>query len=180
MSAAPTQPLAVAISGSPRSPSRSKLLAELTLEALAERGYEARLIDLATLPADALLARGESPEVDEAIKVVGRARIVIAATPTYRALYSGLLKAFFDLMPQSHLHGKLCIGLQTGTAREHYLSPEYGLRPLFVSLEGIPAAGIYATDDEFVEGGPSARLREWVNELADRAVVLSGREPTRP
>ena len=180
MSAAPTQPPAVAISGSPRSPSRSKILAELTLEALAERGYEARLIDLATLPADALLARGQSPEVEEAIAAVGEARIVIAATPTYRALYTGLLKAFFDLMPQSHLQGKVCIGLQTGSAREHYLSPEYGLRPLFVSLEGIPAAGIYATDDEFVEGGPSARLREWVNELADRAVVLSGREPTRP
>ena len=39
MSAAPTQPLAVAISGSPRSPSRSKLLAELTLEALRKAGY---------------------------------------------------------------------------------------------------------------------------------------------
>src|SRR5438093_714473 len=87
MSAAPTQPPAVAISGSPRSRSRSKLLAELTLEALAERGYETRLIDLATLPADALLARGESPEVDEAIKVVGRARIVIAATPKSRTAW---------------------------------------------------------------------------------------------
>src|SRR2546426_9665451 len=180
MSAAPTQPPAVAISGSPRSPSRSKLLAELTLEALAERGYETRLIDLATLPADALLAREESATVDEAIKAVGEAPIVIAATPTYRALYTGLLKAFFDLMPQSHLRGKLCIGLQTGTAREHYLSPEYGLRPLFVSLEGIPAAGIYATDDQFTEGAASARLREWVNELADRAVVLSRPTPTPP
>jgi FMN reductase len=180
MSAASTQHLAVAISGSPRSPSRSKMLAELTLEALAERGYETRLIDLATLPADALLARGQSSEVDEAIKVVGQARIVIAATPTYRALYSGLLKAFFDLMPQSHLRGKFCAGLQTGTVREHYLSPEYGLRPLFVSLEGVPVAGIYAIDDEFVEGGPSARLQEWVNELADRAVVLSRPAPTQP
>jgi len=156
------------------------MLAELTLEALAERGYETRLIDLATLPADALLARGQSSEVDEAIMVVGQARIVIAATPTYRALYSGLLKAFFDLMPQSHLRGKFCVGLQTGTVREHYLSPEYGLRPLFVSLEGIPVAGIYATDDEFVEGEPSARLREWVTELADRAVVLSRPAPTPP
>src|SRR3989454_4271968 len=180
MSAAPTQPPAVAISGSPRSPSRSKLLAELTLEALAERGYETRLIDLATLPADALLAREESATVDEAIKAVGEAPIVIAATPTYRALYTGLLKAFFDLMPQSHLRGKLCIGLQTGTAREHYLSPDYGLRPLFASLEGIPVAGIYATDDEFVDGAPSARVLEWVSELIGRAIALSGQASTQP
>jgi FMN reductase len=164
---------AIAISGSPRSPSRSKALAELLLEALAERGCETRLIDLATLPADSLLARTQSDEVDEAVAAVGEARIVVAATPTYRALYSGLLKAFFDLMPQSHLRGKFCIGLQTGIAREHYLSPEYGLRPLFVSLEGISVAGIYATDDEFVEGSPSARVLEWVSELAGRAVALS-------
>src|SRR5439155_554291 len=87
-------------------------------------------------------------------------RVEVAAA-TYRALYTGLLKAFFDLMPQGHLRGKVCIGLQTGTAREHYLSPDYGLRPLFASLEGIPVAGIYATDDEFVDGAPSARVLEW-------------------
>ncbi len=156
------------------------MLAELTLEALAERGYDTRLIDLATLPADALLGRGQSPEVDEAIAAVGQAHIVIAATPTYRALYSGLLKTFFDLMPQSHLRGKFCVGLQTGTVREHYLSPEYGLRPLFVSLEGIPVAGIYATDDEFVVGAPSTRLREWVDELAGRVTALSRPAPTPP
>src|SRR2546426_9717082 len=101
MSAAPTQPPAVAISGSPRSPSRSKMLAELTLEALAERSYETRLIDLATLPADALLARGQSPEVDEAIAAVGEAHIVISASPTYSALYSGLLTTFLPLRHNS-------------------------------------------------------------------------------
>ena len=142
MSGATTPPLAVAISGSPRSPSRSKTLAELALNLLAERGYDTRLIDLATLPADALLARASSPEIDEAIAAVGEARIVIAATPTYRALYTGLLKCFFDLMPQGHLAGKLCIGLQTGIAREHALSPEYGLRPLFTSLDGVPVAAV--------------------------------------
>jgi FMN reductase len=180
MSAGEIARLAVAISGSPRSPSRSKTLGELLLKALAERGYDTRLIDLAVLPADALLARIQAAEVDEAIAAVGEASIVIAATPTYRALYSGLLKAFFDLMPPGHLRAKLCIGLQTGTAREHYLSPEYGLRPLFVSLEGIPVAGIYATDDEFVEGAASARVLEWVTELAGRAIALGGPATTLP
>ena len=176
----PIAALAVGISGSPRSPSRSKTLAELLLKALAERGYKTRLIDLAALPADALLARTQSADVDEAIELVGEARIVIASTPTYRALYTGLLKAFFDLMPQGHLRAKVCIGLQTGIAREHYLSPDYGLRPLFASLEGIPVAGIYATDDEFVEGAPSARVLEWVTELAGRATALTGPAPTQP
>jgi FMN reductase len=155
-----TTPLAVAISGSPRSPSRSRALAVLGLKLLADRGYDTRLIDLATLPAEALLARVQRPEVDDAIAAVGEARVVIAATPTYRALYTGLLKCFFDLMPQSHLAEKLCVGLQTGIAREHALSPEYGLRPLFASLDGVPAAVLYARDDEFADGEPSEELRE--------------------
>jgi FMN reductase len=160
-----TPPLAVAISGSPRSPSRSRTLAETALNLLAERGYETRLIDLASLPAEALLARAQSPEIDAAIAAVAEARVMIAATPTYRALYTGLLKCFFDVLPQGHLAGKLCIGLQTGIAREHALSPEYGLRPLFASLDGIPAAVLYARDDEFADGEPSRELRERLTAL---------------
>jgi FMN reductase len=164
------KPLAVAISGSPRSPSRSKTLAEFTLELLADRGYDYRLIDLPSLPAEALLARTQSRDVDEAVAAVGEAPIVVAATPTYRALYTGLLKCFFDLMPQGHLRGKVCIGLQTGIAREHALSPEYGLRPLFTSLDGVPVAMLYARDDEFVDGQPGPDLRARVEDIVQQVL----------
>ena len=164
--------LAVAISGSPRSPSRSKTLAELMLAALAARGYETRVVDLAVLPADALLARRQSPEIDEAIAAVGEARIVIAATPTYRALYTGLLKCFFDLMPTGHLSGKMCVPIQTGASAIHYLAIEYGLRPLFMSLDGISLAGIYATDDEFTDGGPSAELAARVEDVVQQVAGI--------
>jgi FMN reductase len=142
------------------------------LKALGSRGCETRLIDLAALPADALLARAQASEVEEAIAAVAESRFVVAATPTYRALYTGLLKAFFDLMPQAHLRGKLCVGLQTGIAREHALAVDYGLRPLFMSLEGVPLAGIYATDDEFTEGTPSSALVERVEALAAEAMGI--------
>ena len=142
------------------------------LKALANRGCETCLIDLAALPADALLARGQAPDVEEAIATVGESRIVIAATPTYRALYTGLLKSFFDLMPQAHLRGKICVGLQTGIAREHYLSLDYGLRPLFASLEGLPVGMLYATDDEFANGSPSGAFVERVEALAAEAIAM--------
>jgi FMN reductase len=142
------------------------------LEALANRGCETRLIDLAVLPADALLARRQATEVEEAIGAVGDAAIVVAATPTYRALYTGLLKTFFDLMPQAHLRDKLCVGLQTGIAREHALAVEYGLRPLFASLDGLPGPMLYARDDEFIEGTPSAALVERVEALATDAIRM--------
>ena len=164
---------AVAISGSPRAPSKSKTLAERFLDALQRLGVETRLIDVATLPAEALVVRETSTEIDDAIAAVGQAQIIAASTPTYRALYTGVLKCFFDLMPQSHLAGKVCVGLQTGIAPEHALSPDYGLRPLFASLEGVPALAIYATDAEFESGEPNAALMERVGRAAEQAIQLA-------
>ena len=97
---------AVAISGSPRAPSKSKTLAELMLNALERDGCEISMIDVADLPAEALLARASSSEIDAAIAAVGEAQIVVAATPTYRALYTGALKCLFDLMPPAHLRAR--------------------------------------------------------------------------
>jgi FMN reductase len=156
----------IAVSGSPRSPSKSKALAEALLEELKGRGCETGLIDVASLPAEALLAREQSPEIEDAVSAVGAADIVIAASPTYRALYAGALKCFFDLMPQSHLAGKPCVGMQTGIAPQHALSAEYGFRPLFASLDGVPVAVLYATDEEFAEGVPGVALADRIRVLA--------------
>jgi FMN reductase len=142
------------------------------LSALSQRGCETTLINLSQLPADALLARASDQDVDSALARVGVAGIVVAATPTYRALYTGLLKAFFDLMPMGHLAGKLCVGVQTAAISEHALAIDYGLRPLFMSLDGVPLAGVFATDDEFVEGRPGAALLERTDSVAEQTLAL--------
>jgi hypothetical protein len=123
---------AVAISGSPRSPSKSKALAERLLEELATLGCDTQMIDVATLPA-ALLTRAPSPEMDR-----HRRRRQSAHRrrefPTYRAL-CGTLKCFFDLMPRltpKQAHHRPATGIPSTP------SPEYGLR-LFASLEGGPS-----------------------------------------
>lgn len=164
---------AVAISGSPRAPSKSKTLAEHFLQALEKLGCETRMIDVATLPSDALLVRETSTQIDEAIAAVGQAQIVAASSPTYRALYTGVLKCFFDLMPQAHLAGKVCVGLQTGIAAAHALSPDYGLRPLFTSLDGVPALAVYGTDAEFESGEPNEALSDRVHNVAEQAIQLA-------
>jgi FMN reductase len=166
---------AVAVSGSPRAPSKSKTLAELLLSALAGSGCETRMVDVADLPADALLARAQDPALDDAIAAVGRAQIIVAASPTYRALYTGAMKTFFDLMPPAHLAGKVCVPVQTGASPAHFLTLEYGLRPLFASLEGLPVAGVYATDDQFVDGHPSDKLAARIEQVATLAFALAAR-----
>lgn len=170
----PDDLFAVAISGSPRAPSRSRTLAERALSELEALGCGTQLIDVAVLPSDALVVRAESSAIADAIEAVGRARIVVAASPTYRAMYTGVLKCFFDLMPQAHLAGKICVGLQTGIAPQHALSAEYGFRPLFASLEGVPLSVTYALDADFAEGKPSAELVARVQSVM-RSVVNAAR-----
>jgi FMN reductase len=162
---------AVAISGSPRAPSKSKTLAELLLKSLVAAGCETSVIDVSTLPPAALLAREGSPEIDEAIARVGSAQIIIAATPTYRALYTGALKCLFDLMPPAHLAKKVCVPVQTAASPAHFLAIEYGLKPLFASLEGLPVDGVYATDDQFIDGAPTEKLLARIEHVAAMAVA---------
>jgi FMN reductase len=165
---------AVGISGSPRSPSKSKAMLQRMMDSLARYGAETKVIDVATLPAEALVARESAQQIDDAVAAIGQADIIVASSPTYRALYTGALKCFFDLLPQGHLADKVCIGLQTGVAAEHSLAAEYGFRPLFASLQGIPMAVVYATDAEFEDGEPNAALRERLRNVADSAVTSAG------
>ncbi len=164
---------AVAVSGSPRAPSKSRTIAELVLRELERNGCATSVIDCATLPAEALVARAQAAEMDVAIAALGEARIVVAASPTYRALYTGVMKAFFDLLPQAYLSGKVCVPVLTAAAPQHFLAIEHGFRPLFASLEGTAADGIYATDDQFVDGSPSAALLARIERVAASALALA-------
>ena len=106
MGAAPGGLVAVGISGSPSATSKSRSLVEYALAQLGKRGAATRLIDLATLPADALLARGSATQVSDALARVAEARIVVAGTPVYRATYSGLLKSSSTCCPRIAWSGR--------------------------------------------------------------------------
>ena len=47
------------------------------------------------------------------------------------------------------------------------------MRPLFASLDGVPIAGVYATDDQFVEGQPAEKLRARIETVASAALALA-------
>ncbi|HKE89454.1 MAG TPA: NAD(P)H-dependent oxidoreductase [Gemmatimonadales bacterium] len=163
------------ISGSPSPVSKSRVLVETALGVFAGHGATTTLIDLAGLPADALLGRGTAPEVAAALETVGRARVVVAGTPVYRATYSGLLKVFFDLLAPESLVGKVGVPLVSGQSRGHALAIDHGLRPLFVSLGAtVVAAGVYATPDQFQDGVPGPELRQAVERAVQEAQRIGG------
>ena len=167
---------AVGISGSPSARSKSRTLLERTLAALAERDASTTLIDLASLPADSLLGRRRSPEVDAALAAVTESSIVVASTPVYRAAYSGLLKVFFDLLQVNALVGKTGIAIATGGSPAHELVIDHGLRPLFASVGAVTiATGIYGTDSAFENGSPHESLILRVDAAASEAITLTER-----
>ncbi|AUS44961.1 FMN reductase (NADPH) (plasmid) [Ralstonia solanacearum] len=136
------------ISGSPSAPSRSARLLGHVRAQLERAGESADHLDLRALPADALLgAQTAHPAIAEALARVAAAGVVILATPVYQAAYSGLLKTFLDLLPQSGLRDKVVLPIATGGSLAHTLAIDYALRPVLSSLAArVILPGIFAAD----------------------------------
>lgn len=149
------------LSGSPSAQSRSAhVLAHLRgeLEAAGERTSH---IDLRGLPAGPLLAaRADDPAIAAAARAVAEAQVVVLATPVYKAAYSGLLKAFLDLLPQTGLRDKVVLPIATGGSLAHALAIDYALRPVLSALGSrhiLP--GIFAVDQQIeINGTEPARF----------------------
>ncbi len=164
----------VGVSGSPSAASKSRRVLEDVLTSLGEAGASTTLVDLAVLPADALLGRRTSADVEEALASVASADIVAVSTPVYRATYSGLLKVFCDLFAPGALVGKVAIPIATGGGPAHALCIDHGLRPLLASVGAVVvAAGVYGTDAEFADLVPNGTLLGRVRLAADEAVALA-------
>lgn len=136
------------LAGSPSAPSRSTRLLQYTGEKLANLGHRYQRLQVRDLPATALLqADFGNPDLVVARAHVAQADAIVIATPVYKAAYSGVLKAFLDLLPQDGLKGKLVLPLATGGSQSHMLALDYALRPVLATLGASHVLpGIYATD----------------------------------
>ena len=169
------------IAGSPSERSRSAALLDAAGQRLAGRGAHLDQVHIRDLsPQALLLADVTHRSVSQAIDQVARAQAIVVATPVYKAAYSGFLKVFLDLLPQSAFKDKLVLPLATGGSPHHMLALDYALRPVLQSLGAkhiLP--GIYATDAQVTvtpEGaysvGPEIALRldDAVNVLVNEAL----------
>src|SRR5262245_66580571 len=110
---------AVGVSASPNgSSSQSGALLDVALLLLRAGGVRVERHDLTALPADGLLGRVRAARVDAVVDALLAADLVVVATPVYRATYSGLLKVFFDLLPNAALVGKMAVPIASGDSRE--------------------------------------------------------------
>lgn len=170
----------VGIVGSPAASSRSNSLLQLAQAKLQPVASSLHTVNIRELPAEALLhAQFDHPLIRQALLQVQEAQVVLVATPIYKAAYSGLLKAFLDMLPQDALRDKTVLPLATGGSIAHLLALDYALKPVLSVLGARDILDpVYATDSQIPKHetlgfAPSAEVRERVDRslqvLNDRA-----------
>lgn len=125
----------LAIAGSPSHPSRTYSLLEYATTQLQQQGIETDILSVRDIPAEDLAyGRYDSPALEKPKALIEKADGLILSTPIYKASYTGVLKAFLDLLPQKALVGKVVLPLATGGTIAHYLSIDYALKPVLSEL----------------------------------------------
>ena len=127
------------------------------------------VVDLADVATE--LFEPESPRVNGIFwRRWPHRRVIIVASPTFKATYTGLLKSFFDRYGTNALHSSVAVGVMTGAAPIHALAVEVHLRPLLVELgAATPTRGLYVTEQQFDD------LEAAIGPWADAAAPLVAR-----
>ncbi len=152
--------------GNPKADSRTLTVAEGVADALSTRlelAADRLVVDLAEVASD--LFDQQSQRVNDLLSEVASSRIIVVASPTFKATYTGLLKSFFDRYGSNALRSAVAVGVMTGAAPIHTLAVEVHLRPLLVELgASTPTRGLYVTEQQFddLEGA----IAPWADEAA--------------
>lgn len=126
----------VTIVGNPKLNSRTLVVAEAIADRIFDEfedaGAARTSLDLAEFGSS--LLDWESDLVEAAVKTVQEADVVVIASPTYKASYTGLLKLFLDRFQAGSLAGIIAVPTMVAAAPHHAMAVDVHLRPLLVEL----------------------------------------------
>jgi FMN reductase len=158
--------------GNPRAGSRTLQVAETLAEEITSMVNAERrpTVDLALYahhifdwPSDVMAALNDA---------VATSDLIIVASPTYKATYTGLLKSFLDRYPNCGLAGVTAIPVMTGASPLHAMAVDTGLRPLLVELgASVPTRGMYFQMSRMAS--LQEDIRSWVAENVRPGGVLT-------
>jgi len=158
--------------GNPKAKSRTLRVAEVLVGKLVgSAAVEITVIDLADHAGQ--IFDWPSDHMASLTQTVAESDLLVVASPTYKATYTGLLKSFLDRYPANGLRGVTAIPVMTGADLSHSMGPEVNLRPLLVELgASVPTRGLYFVASQM------DHLDEIVGEwAADNAAALLGLNP---
>lgn len=131
--------------GNPKAGSRTLAAAVRVAD---ELGGADHVIDLAEHGSE--LFDFGSATIAALVEQVRASDLLVVASPTYKATYTGLLKSFLDWFPADSLLGTTAVPVMLGGSLVHSLAPEQGLRSLLVELgAAVPTRGLYLLDSAF-------------------------------
>lgn len=156
-----SSPTVAVVAGNPKPGSRTLDAGVRLAEALTGAAPD-HVVDVVDLGAG-LLGWGD-PGVAAAVSTVASSSLVVVASPTYKATYTGLLKVFLDQFETGEgLRDVVCVPLMLGAGPAHAMAPEAALRPLLAELGGTcPAPGLYLRDKAYADDGVlEAYVERW-------------------
>jgi FMN reductase len=130
--------------GNPKPRSRTLAVAEAVADRIAgvTGSTVARTIDLCDHADD--LFKWPHEGLAAINDAVAASDYVVFASPTYKAAYTGLLKAFLDRYPNNGLAGVTAIPVMTGGSPTHAMAVDTTLRPVLVELgASLPTRGLF-------------------------------------
>ncbi|WP_369055193.1 NADPH-dependent FMN reductase [Kineococcus terrestris] len=133
--------------GNPKPASRTLAAAVRAVELLSGRAPDL-VVDVTTL-GPGLLSWGDEA-VGRAVEEVGALDLLVVASPTYKATYTGLLKLFLDRFAGGEgLRDVTAVPLMLGAGPAHALAADLLLKPVLAELgAALPAPGLYLLDTE--------------------------------
>jgi len=145
--------------GNPKPASRTLAAAERAVELLTGAGPDL-VVDVTAL-GPSLLGWGDET-VEAVVADVAAADLVVVASPTYKATYTGLLKLFLDEFAGGEgLRDVTVVPLMLGAGPAHAMAPDLLLKPVLVELGATcPAPGLYLIDSEGADSPALAAYAE--------------------
>jgi FMN reductase len=146
----------VAVSGSLNHPSKTTVLVEEIVAALAKampiESHLITLTDLGPSLAGALTRSQLPPQAEAELQRIETADVLVVASPVYRASFTGLFKHLFDFVDQYALVDTPVLLAASGGSERHALIIEHQFRPLFGFFQALTLpVGIYAHDSDFTD-----------------------------
>ncbi|TCS37581.1 FMN reductase [Reinekea marinisedimentorum] len=145
----------VILNGSMQQPSRTHVLCQALFDELAEHlpGADLHWVEISQIGRSlgACLQRQELPrEIEADLQAIENADLLIAASPVYRATFTGLFKHLVDFLGMTALVNKPVLLAATGGSPLHGLMLDHQMRPLFAMMQALTLPiGVYATESDF-------------------------------
>jgi FMN reductase len=108
------------------------------------------------------LLEWENKAVNDVLQQIAECKLLIAASPVYKATYTGLLKIVLDRIPMEGLAGHVAIPVMVAAAPIHVLAVETHFRPVLIELGACcPTRGLVVLESKL--GELPAVVEKWLD-----------------